>query len=160
MAFVNKIVPNLWFDGNAQDAVNYYISVFDEAEITSTTYYPHEGLADFQQELAGKPLTINFRLHGQDFTAINAGSEFKFSEAISLLVNCDSQEEIDELWGKLSHYPENEQCGWCKDKFGLSWQIVPTDMDDMMMNDDGSPDPKAFTKMMQMKKIIIADFKS
>jgi predicted 3-demethylubiquinone-9 3-methyltransferase (glyoxalase superfamily) len=150
-----KIVPNLWFDGNAKEAVDFYISVFPDSKIISTVNYPNsaeEGLADFQLELAGKVLTVEFELQGQHFTAINAGPEFKFSEAISFAVFCKDQTQIDYFWEKLSSVPESEQCGWCKDKYGLSWQIVPENMEELMNK------PDAFSKMMQMHKIIIADF--
>jgi predicted 3-demethylubiquinone-9 3-methyltransferase (glyoxalase superfamily) len=297
-----KIVPNLWFNGNAKEAVQYYVSIFPDSAIVSTEYYPNstdEGLADFQQDLAGKELTLEFNLAGQNFTAINAGPEFTpnasisfmvnfdpardaqarqhldqlwekllkggealmslneypfskrygwikdrygftwqliltnpdgearptiipslmfgagnvnraeeainfytglfkdsaigmvaryseatgpakqgslmfadftlagqwfaamdsgvvqdftFNEAISLAVFCEDQSEIDELWSKLSTVPEAEQCGWCKDKYGVSWQIVPKNMDELMQK------PNAFANMMQMKKIVIADF--
>ena len=156
MAMLQKIVPNLWFDGNAQEAVDYYITVFPDSEVTDTVNYPTEGLADFQKDLAGKVLTIAFRIAGQDFLAINAGPEFKFNEAVSFMVNCETQEEIDYYWQKLSHYPENEQCGWCKDKFGLSWQVAPTDIDQRMTGPDGAYNPKAFAAMMEMKKLDIA----
>lgn len=149
------ITPNLWFDGNAQEAVDYYVSVFKDAKILSTEKYPNsveEGLADFQLELAGKVLTIEFELLGQHFTAINAGPEFKFNESVSFAVTCKDQEEIDYFWEKLSAVPESEQCGWCKDKFGLSWQIVPENMGELMQR------PDAFAKMMQMHKLVIADF--
>jgi len=150
-----KIIPNLWFNGNAEEAVNYYVSVFSDAKILSTEYYPastEEGLADFQQNLAGKVLTIEFELNGQQFVAINAGPEFSFSEAISFAVNCKDQEEIDYFWEKLSSNPEAEQCGWCKDTFGLSWQIVPENMQELMQK------PGAFAKLMQMRKIITSEF--
>jgi predicted 3-demethylubiquinone-9 3-methyltransferase (glyoxalase superfamily) len=150
-----KITPNLWFDGNAQEAVDYYVSVFPDSKILSTEYYPktkEEGLADFQLNMAGKVLTIEFELNGLHFTAINAGPEFKFSEAISFAVSCKDQTEIDYYWEKLSSVPESEQCGWCKDKYGLSWQIVPENMEQLMQQ------PKAFAKLMQMKKLVIADF--
>jgi predicted 3-demethylubiquinone-9 3-methyltransferase (glyoxalase superfamily) len=150
-----KIVANLWFNKNAKDAVDYYVSVFPSSKILSTAYYPNsteEGLADFQKDLAGKVLTIEFELAGQHFTAINAGPDFKFSEAISFAVYCKDQAEIDYFWDKLSDVPEAEQCGWCKDKFGLSWQIVPQDMEELMNK------PNAFAKMMNMHKIVIADF--
>jgi predicted 3-demethylubiquinone-9 3-methyltransferase (glyoxalase superfamily) len=152
---LQKITPNLWFNGNAQEAVDFYVSVFPDSKILSTAHYPNtaeEGLADFQADLAGKVLTIEFELSGQHFTAINAGSEFKFSEAISFAVTCKDQAEIDYYWGKLSTVPESEQCGWCKDQFGLSWQIVPENMEELMSK------PGAFAKMMQMHKLIIADF--
>jgi len=150
-----SITPNLWFDGNAQEAVNYYVSVFDDGKIVSTTHYPsskEEGLADFQLGLAGKVLTIEFELAGQRFTAINAGPEFTFNESVSFAVTCKDQQEIDYLWQKLSAVPEAEQCGWCKDQYGLSWQIVPENMDELMQK------PAAFAKLMEMHKIVIADF--
>lgn len=297
-----KITPNLWFDGNAKEAVDFYTSIFPDGKVTSTTNYPkskEEGLADFQLELAGKPLTVEFELGGLKFTAINAGPEFKFNpsisfmlnfdpskdeqaethlnelweklidggealmpigaypfskrygwlkdrygltwqlmltnpegeprpfitpslmfigentnhaeeainfytlvfkgskqgnlarygqetgpakadslmygdftleqqwfaamdsgtehdftfnEAISLSVSCKDQAEIDYFWGKLSTVPESEQCGWCKDKYGLSWQIVPENMGELMKK------PDAFKNLMQMKKLVIADF--
>lgn len=150
-----KIVPNLWCDGNAQEAIDYYVSVFPDAKIISTEYYPgtpEEGLADFQQDLAGKVLTIEFELLGTRFVAINAGSEFSFTEAVSFSVPCKDQAEIDHYWEKLSAHPENEQCGWCKDKFGLSWQIVPENMQELMKQ------PNAFTTMMSQHKIVIAEY--
>lgn len=150
-----KIVPNLWFDGNAKEAADYYTSVFPNSRIISTAYYPNsieEGLADFQLDLAGKVLTIEFELGGQHFTAINAGPEFKFNEAVSFAVYCEDQDEIDYYWSKLSSVPESEQCGWCKDRFGLSWQVVPENMEELMEK------PGAFAAMMQMKKIVIGDF--
>jgi len=150
-----KIVPNLWFDGNAKEAVEYYVSVFPNSKVLSTEYYPksaEEGLANFQLSLAGKPLAIEFELNGQHFTAINAGPEFKFSEAISFAINCKDQEEIDYFWEKLSSVQESEQCGWCKDKYGLSWQIVPENMGELMKK------PGAFPKLMEMHKIVISDF--
>lgn len=151
-----KIVPNLWFDGNAKEAVDYYVSVFPNSRIVTTDYYPktaEEGLADFQQDLAGKPLSVEFELNGQRFVAINAGPEFKFTEAVSFAVDCKDQDEIDYYWDKLSAIPESEQCGWCKDKYGLSWQIVPENWASEL-----SKKPGAFAKMMQMHKIVIADF--
>jgi predicted 3-demethylubiquinone-9 3-methyltransferase (glyoxalase superfamily) len=149
----HKITPNLWFDGNAQEAVDFYVSVFPNSKINATAYYPNEGLADFQKGLAGKVLTIDFELDGNRFTAINAGPEFKFTEAVSFVIDCKDQEEIDYFWEKLSAVPESEQCGWCKDKYGLSWQVVPTNMEELMKS------PNAFAKLMEMHKIVIADFK-
>ncbi|HYF96408.1 MAG TPA: VOC family protein [Patescibacteria group bacterium] len=149
---MQKITPNLWFDGNAREAVDFYISVFPDGKVINTSYYPNEGLAEFQKDMAGKELTIDFELGGQRFTAINAGPEFKFNESVSFLIACKDQEEIDYYWERLSKSPENEQCGWCKDQFGLSWQVVPESMEELMNK------PEAFQKMMQMKKIVIADF--
>ena len=155
MADVQKITPNLWFDGNAQEAVDYYVSAFPDGRIVSTEYYPQstdEGLADFQKDLAGKVLTIEFELGGMRFVAINAGPEFKFNEAVSFSISCKDQEEIDYFWVKLSKVPESEQCGWCKDQFGLSWQIVPANMGELMSK------PDAFKTLMKQHKIVIAEY--
>ncbi|MEP6710198.1 MAG: VOC family protein [Candidatus Saccharibacteria bacterium] len=149
---LQEIIPNLWFDGNAKEAAEFYVSVFQNSKITNTTYYPHEGLADFQKNLAGKELTVDFDLNGNRFTAINAGPEFKFNESVSFSIFCEDQNEIDYYWEKLSSVPDSEQCGWCKDKFGLSWQVVPKDMENLMSK------PNAFAKLMEMHKIVIADF--
>ena len=152
---LQKIVPNLWFNGNAKEAVDYYMSVFKGAKIISTEYYPkttEEGLADFQLNLAGKVLTLEFELEGMQFVAINAGPEFTFNESVSFAINCKDQVEIDYFWQKLSAVPESEQCGWCKDKFGLSWQIIPENMGQLMKK------PNAFSVLMQQKKIIIAEY--
>lgn len=149
---MQKIVSNLWFAGNAREAVDFYISVFTNSKILHTSYYPEADLADFQQSFAGKVLTIDFELEHQRFTAINAGNEFKFTEAISLAVMCKDQSEIDYYWSKLSADPGAEQCGWCKDRYGLSWQIVPQDIEALMQK------PGAFAVMMQQKKIILAEY--
>lgn len=146
------LTPNLWFDGNAKEAVEFYVSVFPDSKIISTAYYPTEGLADFQKALAGKVLTVDFELSGNHFVAINAGPEFKFNESISFSIPCKDQAEIDYYWEKLSSVPESEQCGWCKDKYGLSWQVVPENMGELMGK------PNAFEHMMKMKKLVIADF--
>ena len=150
-----KIVPNLWFNRNAREAVEYYLSVFKDSKLINTLYYPNtpeEGLADFQLDLAGKELVIDFELNGQRFSAINADDTFKLSEATSFVINCKDQDEIDYYWERLSGVPESEQCGWCKDKFGLSWQIVPENMGELMQR------PNAYAHMMTMHKLVIADF--
>lgn len=152
---MQKITPNLWFNGNAEEAVDFYVSVFPNSKILSTSRYPDsadEGLADFQAGLAGKVLTVDFELEGSHFVAINAGPEFKFSEAISFAVACKDQAEIDYYWERLSSVPESEQCGWCKDRYGLSWQIVPENMEQLMSK------PNAFATLMQMHKIVINQF--
>jgi len=149
---MNTIIPNLWFDGNAKEAVDFYTSVFPHSKITDTSYYPLEGLLEFQKPLAGKELSIGYELNGNSFVAINAGPEFKFNESVSFQITCEDQAEIDYYWEKLSVVPEAEQCGWCKDKYGLSWQIVPANMEELMKR------PHAFEKMLEMKKIVIADF--
>ena len=149
---LQKITPNLWFDGNAKEAVDFYTSVFSDSKIISTAYYPSEGLANFQKHLAGKELTVEFELNSQRFIAINAGPEFKFNESVSFMIACEDQKEIDYYWKKLSTVPEAEQCGWCKDQYGLSWQVIPKDMEKLMQG------PDSFSNMMRMKKIIIKDF--
>jgi predicted 3-demethylubiquinone-9 3-methyltransferase (glyoxalase superfamily) len=149
---MKDITPNLWFDGNAKAAVEFYTSAFPDSKINATTYYPTEDLLDFQKELAGKELTIDFELSGNRFTAINAGPEFKFNESVSFVIPCEDQKEIDYYWEKLSKVPESEQCGWCKDQYGLSWQVVPKNMEELMKR------PNAFANMMQMKKMVIEDF--
>ncbi|HVW23574.1 MAG TPA: VOC family protein [Candidatus Saccharimonadales bacterium] len=150
-----KIAACLWFDGNAKEAVDYYLSVFPDSKILTTEHYPNsteEGLADFQKDMAGKVLTIEFELAGQHFTALNAGPEFKFNEAVSFVITCKDQAEIDYYWEKLSKVPESEQCGWCKDQFGLSWQIVPENMGELMQR------PNAFAHLMEMHKLEIDKF--
>lgn len=150
-----KLTPNLWFNRNAKEAAEYYVSVFPDAKILSISNYPssvEEGLADFQQEFAGKPLTVEFEIFGTKIIGINAGDEFKLSEAFSFAIECEDQAEIDHYWEKLSYVPEAEQCGWCKDQFGVSWQVVPKNMDELMSR------PNAFAKMMEMKKLVIAGF--
>lgn len=147
-----KIIPNLWFNRCAKEAVDYYLAVFKESKLISTSYYPSEGLEDFQKDFAGQVLTIEFELFDQKFVAINAGDDFKFSEAVSFMIPCKDQEEIDYYWDKLSHVPAFEQCGWCKDKYGLSWQINPENMTELMKN------PNSFSVMMRQKKIVIADY--
>lgn len=152
---MTTITPNLWFDGTAQEAVDFYVSIFPDSRILSTAYYPKtaaEGLADFQLNLAGKVLSIDFELNGNRFTAINAGPEFKFNESVSFMIPCKDQKEIDYYYEKLSAVPESEICGWCKDKYGLSWQVVPDTMGELMKR------PHAFNKLMKMKKIVIEEF--
>ena len=149
---LQKITPCLWFDTNAKEAVEYYVSVFPNSKIVDIQYYPTEGLLDFQKPMAGEVLVVDFELDGQKFTSLNGGPDFKFTEAVSFIVSCESQEEIDYYWEKLSAVPEAEQCGWCKDRYGLSWQIVPANIDELMEK------PGAFAKMSVMKKLVIADF--
>ncbi len=152
---MSTITPNLWFDHNAQEAVDFYVSVFPNSTIKETQYYPkskEEGLADFQLDLAGQPLVINFELNGNPFSALNADATFTFTEATSFVVTCKDQDEIDYYWDKLSSVPEAAQCGWCKDKYGLSWQIVPENMSELMQR------PNAFSHLMKMHKLVIAEF--
>jgi predicted 3-demethylubiquinone-9 3-methyltransferase (glyoxalase superfamily) len=151
-----NIIPNLWFDGNAKEAVEYYILIFKDGKIINSTYYPktvEEGLADFQKEFAGKVLTVEFEILGMRFIAINAGPHFKFNEAISLMIPCKDQAEIDYYWESLTaNGGEESMCGWLKDKYGLSWQVCPDNWEELTKK------PSAFKNMMKMKKLIIADF--
>lgn len=152
MATVQKITPNLWFDGNAKEAVDYYVSVFPDSKIHDVLYYPSEEfLEDFQKPMAGKELTVDYELAGQPFTAINADSTFKFNESVSFSVTCKDEEELDYYWDKLSAVPEAEVCGWCKDKYGLSWQVVPAEFIEMLK--DPVRGPKAMQAMMKMSKL-------
>lgn len=147
---MQKITPNLWFKGNAEEAVHFYLSVFPDGKIITTSYYPTEGLLDFQAPFAGKVLAIYFALMGQEFVAINAGDEFTFTEAVSFNISCKDQAEIDYYWEKLTENGGAESvCGWCKDKYGLSWQINPENIESLMLT------PRAWEKLLQMKKIDI-----
>ena len=150
---MQKIIPNLWFNRNAEEAVNYYLSVFPNSKLITTTYYPTEGLMDFQKDFAGKVLTIDFEVNGQVFTAINAGDEFKFTEAVSFLIYCKDQEEIDYYWNEFTkNGGEESVCGRCKDKYGMNRQINPENMTELMNKSD------SYNKLMNMKKIIISEF--
>lgn len=148
---MQKITPNLWFKGNAEEAVEFYLSIFKDAKVVTKSYYPTEGLLDFQKPLAGQVLAIYFQLHGQDFVAINAGDEFTFNEAVSFNIACKDQAEIDYYWDAITkNGGEESVCGWCKDKYGLSWQINPENIENLMLA------PGAWEKLLQMKKIDIA----
>lgn len=151
---MDKITPNLWFQGNAEEAVAYYLSVFQEGRIISRSYYPREGLLDFQEPFAGKVLTIDFELFGQQYTAINGGNAFPFYESVSFNISCENQDEIDYYWNRLTGDGGQESvCGWCKDKYGLSWQINPYDMETLMTI------PGAWDKLLNMTKIVISELK-
>lgn len=155
MQRVQKITPCLWFDDQAEAAAKFYCSIFDHSKITAITHYGKAGI-----ERHGRPegsvLTVSFELDGQGFTGLNAGPVFKFNEAVSFQVNCQTQEEVDHYWGALSAAPLAEQCGWVKDKFGLSWQIVPVAMMEMFKDPDTVKSQRAMQAMMQMKKLDIA----
>ena len=147
-----KITPFLWFDGNAEEAVNYYLSVFPEAKLGEVSRYG-EGMP----MPAGTVLVANFTLFGQEFGAINAGPEFKFTEAISFMIDCKDQAEVDYYWDKLTaNGGEPSQCGWLKDRFGLSWQVVPSTLGELMTNPDPAKANRVTQALMQMGKIDIA----
>jgi predicted 3-demethylubiquinone-9 3-methyltransferase (glyoxalase superfamily) len=148
---MQKITPHLWFDKEAQEAAEFYVSVFPKSKIkdTTTLHNTPSGTVDI----------VTIELLGQEFMLISAGPLFKFNEAISFMVYCDTQEEIDYYWEKLSAVPEAEQCGWLKDKYGLSWQIVPTAMDEMMKEKDNKKLARVTEAFLKMKKFDIASLK-
>jgi predicted 3-demethylubiquinone-9 3-methyltransferase (glyoxalase superfamily) len=146
-----KITPFLWFDNNAEEAARFYVSIFARSEILRVV---RSGDAGPGQK--GTVMTVYFQLDGQEFVALNGGPQFKFTEAISLLVNCATQEEVDDLWGKLSAGGQPGQCGWLKDKFGLSWQVVPRVLSEMLGDKDPQKAKRVMEAMLQMTKIDIA----
>lgn len=154
-----KITPFLWFDDQAEEAAHFYTSIFKNSQIVTVTRYDQAG-AKASGRPVGSVMTVAFKLDGQDFSAINGGPVFKFSEAISFAVNCENQAEIDELWGKLSADPKAEQCGWLKDKYGLSWQIVPAALGEILSDKDTAKAGRAMQALMQMKKIDIDQLKN
>ena len=146
-----RIVPNLWFDSQAEEAAEFYCSVFPNSKITNVTHYTEAGPG-----APGSVLTVDFVLDGQEFTAINGGPEFTFTEAISLAVNCDDQEEVDHYWEKLTDGGQEVQCGWLKDRYGLSWQVVPAGMIELFNDADPARAERAMQAMFGMKKLDIA----
>jgi predicted 3-demethylubiquinone-9 3-methyltransferase (glyoxalase superfamily) len=147
---MQRITPFLWFDNNAEEAANFYVSIFPDSKIISISRYPEGAPAP-----AGTVMTVTFQLEGQEFVALNGGPVFKFTEAISFYVNCETQEEVDELWEKLSEGGEKSQCGWLKDRYGLSWQIVPRALIQMLQDRDPQKSRNVMQAMLQMTKIDI-----
>jgi Uncharacterized protein conserved in bacteria len=147
---VQKISPFLWFDDNAEEAVNLYVSLFDDARITSTSRYPEGSPGP-----AGKVMSISFELAGQEFMALNGGPHFTFSQAISFFVHCEDQDEVDRLWEQLSEGGEQDQCGWLRDRFGLSWQIVPNVLGELLGDKDAERSQRVMQAMLQMTKLDI-----
>ena len=148
-----KITTHLWFDKNAEEAVNFYISVFKNSRVVGVSHYGESGGPK------GTVMTIEFELDGQRFTALNGGPTFKFTEAISLVVHCETQEEIDYFWEKLSEGGQQVECGWLKDKFGLSWQIVPKALLELLTSGDQAKTDRVMRAVMSMKKLDIDDLK-
>ena len=153
---MEKITPCLWFDSNAEEAVKFYTSIFKQAKIGKIARYTEEGY-EIHGQPAGTVLTIEFELNGQTFTALNGGPAFKFNEAISLQVHCQSQKEIDYYWEKLSQGGDAkaQQCGWLKDKFGVSWQIIPTVLAEMLHDKDTDRSNRVMKALLQMQKLDI-----
>lgn len=156
-----QITPHLWFDTNAEDAVNFYTSIFKNSKIKTVTHYTDAGY-EIHKMKAGTVMVIEFELDGNPYIALNGGPLFKFNESISFIVPCKDQEEIDYYWEKLGQGgdPAAQQCGWLKDKFGLSWQIVPEIMGDIMTGKDQKNSDNVMNAMMKMKKLDIAKLKA
>jgi len=148
---MQKITPCLWFDNNAEEAVNHYLSIFKNSKIGQILRCGEAGPGP-----KGSILTMTFQLEGQEFMALNGGPVFKFNEAISLSVDCKTQAEVDELWEKLSEGGQKSQCGWLKDKFGLSWQVVPSALIKMLQDKNAAKSARVMSAMMQMNKLDIA----
>lgn len=155
MAKVQRITPFLWFDGQAEEAVKHYVATFPNSRILGTTRYDEAG-AQASGQPKGMVMTVHFELDGQEFTALNGGPLYKFTEAISFMVNCDTQAEVDHYWARLSEGGQEVQCGWLKDRFGLSWQVVPTMMMELLRSTDPEKAKRAFAAMLKMKKLDIA----
>jgi predicted 3-demethylubiquinone-9 3-methyltransferase (glyoxalase superfamily) len=155
---MQKITPFLWYDSEAEEAANFYASIFKNSSVGSITRYD-----DSAAKAAGRPegsaMTVEFQLDGQEFVALNGGPHFKFTEAVSFVVNCDSQEEVDYFWDKLMAGGQESQCGWLKDKYGLSWQITPTILPELLKQKDAAKAKRVMEAMLQMKKIDIATLK-
>lgn len=164
MSDSHKIVPSLWFDQDTEQAIAHYIETFntsphkrDESRIVSIQRYEKGMEVPGAQEMEGKVLTAIFELDGQRFMALDGGPIFKFNEAVSFYVECEDQAEVDHFWDRLSAVPEAEQCGWLKDRFGLSWQIVPRQMGELLSSPDRRRALAATNAMLKMKKLVIAD---
>jgi len=149
-----KIVPNLWFDTEAEEAANFYVELFDDARIVNVARYTEAG-----PRPARTVMTVEFELNGQRFVGINGGPQFKFDEAVSFQVSCEDQDEVDRFWSRLSEGGEEGQCGWLKDRFGLSWQVVPTGMEELFSDPDPERARRAMEAMLGMQKIDIAEIR-
>ena len=159
---MQKIIPYFWFDKNAEEAMNFYVEVFNnspskeaaDSEVVEITRYPSGYTEGPMADMEGKVLNGTFKLAGQKFFALDGGPIFKFNEAISMYVQCEDQTEIDYFWEKMSAVPESEQCGWLKDKFGLSWQIIPKNMGDLLKS------KTQIDALLKMKKIVVAELEA
>jgi len=151
---MQKITPFLWFDTQGEEAAKFYISIFRNSKITGTTRYGEAGPGP-----KGSVMTVAFNLDGQDFVALNGGPQFKFTEAVSFVANCETQQEVDDLWEKLSAGGQRSRCGWLKDKFGLSWQVVPTVLGQLLQDKDPAKSRRVMEAMLQMDKLDIRKLK-
>jgi len=156
-----KIVPCLWFDDQGEDAANFYVGIFNESRITHVSRYGEAG-KEVHGKKPGTAMTVAFELEGQPFTALNGGPQFKFNQAISFQISCESQAEVDHYWDKLSEGgdPSAQQCAWLKDKFGLSWQVVPTALPRLLSDPDRAKAGRVMNAMLKMKKIDISELEN
>ncbi len=150
-----KIIPNLWFDTESEEAADFYVSVFKDSRILNVTHYPEGAPRE-----AGMVMTVEFELDGQRFVGINGGPDFKFDEAISFQIDCEDQDEVDYYWERLSEGGEEGPCGWLKDRYGLSWQVVPTGMEELFADPDPARAQRAMQAMLGMKKLDVAALRS
>jgi predicted 3-demethylubiquinone-9 3-methyltransferase (glyoxalase superfamily) len=155
---MQKITPCLWFDSQAEEAAKFYVSLFKNSRIGNITRYGEAG-SQASGQRKGSVMTVSFQLDGQDFTALNGGPHFKFNEAISLMINCDTQEEVDDLWERLSKGGEILECGWVKDKYGLAWQVVPKMFFELISAKEPTKAERAMQAMLKMKKLDIRELK-
>jgi predicted 3-demethylubiquinone-9 3-methyltransferase (glyoxalase superfamily) len=160
MARIQKFTTCLWFDDQAEEAARYYTGIFKNSKLGRISRYGKEG-HEVHHRPAGSVMVVQFELEGQSFMGLNGGPHFKFTEAVSFVINCDTQEEVDHYWEKLTAGgdPNAQQCGWLKDKFGLSWQVVPTMLEELMSNPDPAKAGRAMNAMLKMKKLDIAELK-
>lgn len=148
-----KIVTNLWFDTQAEEAAEFYCSIFKDSKIVSKAHYPETS------DKAGQVVVVEWELEGQRFVGINGGPEFKFDEAMSLQINCDTQEEVDYYWGALTNGGEESMCGWLKDRYGVSWQVTPTGIDELFEDEDRDRANRAWQAMLKMRKLDIEELR-
>lgn len=148
---LQKIIPNLWFDTEAEEAASFYASIFENSRIVNVTHYTEAGPRE-----AGMVMTVEFELEGQRFVGINGGPEFKFDEAVSFQIDCETQQDVDYYWERLSTGGEEGPCGWLKDKYGLSWQVVPSGMEELFADPDPERAKRAMQAMLKMSKLDIA----
>jgi predicted 3-demethylubiquinone-9 3-methyltransferase (glyoxalase superfamily) len=158
MATLQRLKPCLWFDYQAEDAANFYVSIFENSRVLKIVRYGDAGREIHKQE-AGSPMTVEFELDGQGFTGLNGGPIFQFNEAVSFQIACESQEEVDYYWDKLTEGGDEraQQCGWLKDKFGVSWQVVPTLVERLVSDPTSEKSQRAMNALLQMKKLDIAE---
>lgn len=157
---IQKITPNFWFDMNAEEAVDFYTKIFRNSKVGRTTYYTHAG-KEIHGIDAGKVLTIEFQIEGQDFTALNGSPAFQYTEAVSFIINCESQEEVDYYWDKLTEGGDEkaQQCGWLKDRYGVSWQVVPFEVNEMLADLESEKVERVMTALLQMKKLDLSELR-